>query len=83
MFQFTPARGGRPRGVRTVVAGGRFNSRPRVAGDRKHYVIGIAPQLVSIHARAWRATFAHVSAVDPVFVSIHARAWRATARGQR
>ena len=58
-FQFTPARGGRRR---RGVAGLRlhcFNSRPRVAGDcRKN--APVAPAQVSIHARAWRATFLHL-----------------------
>ena len=76
-FQFTPARGGRPtrrerRGRQTS-----FNSRPRVAGDgdpcHAHNLT-----IVSIHARAWRATRVCGGCARSHCVSIHARAWRAT-----
>ena len=80
MFQFTPARGGR-RGC----AGGdadkpSFNSRPRVAGDRRCDCVVRAIILVSIHARAWRATPDSAQPLRGLHVSIHARAWRATER---
>ena len=54
-----------------------FNSRPRMAGDRR----GAAHLIrtgVSIHARAWRATLHQVLVGVLAVVSIHARAWRAT-----
>ena len=58
-------------------AGKCFNSRPRVAGDLLRLRNGIET-LVSIHARAWRATRpVRVGVLEPP-VSIHARAWRAT-----
>ncbi len=33
---------------------------------------------VSIHARAWRATYGTRNTSQGIIVSIHARAWRAT-----
>ena len=99
LFQFTPARGGRPPGVFAIALqkafqftparGGRrktsskkngiksFNSRPRVAGDTEPQV-GDAIEMVSIHARAWRATDGTLRPIIEDDVSIHARAWRAT-----
>ncbi len=36
---------------------------------------------VSIHARAWRATYGTGNTSQGLIVSIHARAWRATSDG--
>ena len=78
VFQFTPARGGRPDAARHGNAEPRcFNSRPRVAGDW----VGEAVKCfikVSIHARAWRATAGRGGSGGASEVSIHTRAWRAT-----
>ena len=57
VFQFTPARGGRPQSRRLRVAASGFNSRPRVAGDPLTALFPAPLRDVSIHARAWRATF--------------------------
>ena len=65
--------------ARTSRSPWRFNSRPRVAGDRRlggHF----QGARVSIHARAWRATPCAMRVSRSRNVSIHARAWRATLR---
>ena len=59
-----------------------FNPRPRMAGDQRHGVATVSP-LVSIHARAWRATLFRCQGEPKQQVSIHARAWRATERPYR
>ncbi len=59
-FQFTPARGGRHPTSRILMRSPRFNSRPRVAGDGRTTPLPRTNK-VSIHARAWRATAAHLS----------------------
>ncbi len=81
-FQFTPARGGRRQGWRAVSKSVRFNSRPRVAGDTGARN-GRQPEIVSIHARAWRATPRDLHHAGGLPVSIHARAWRATGDTRR
>ena len=58
LFQFTPARGGRPNISECFIPLTSFNSRPRVAGDPVGVLCLCAAQRVSIHARAWRATVA-------------------------
>ena len=59
-----------------AVPGG-FNPRSRMAGDIRVCAVGDR-QLVSIHARAWRATIEQWAQELRRQVSIHARAWRAT-----
>ena len=104
VFQFTPARGGRPCNMaRRRKRRQGFNSRPRVAGDQLNrtndfdaVMFQFTParggrraamhtptraQIVSIHARAWRATQSHGTCPRYRAVSIHARAWRATGPG--
>ncbi len=77
VFQFTPARGGRPfaETMRSPLSG--FNSRPRVAGDRISSDDVLAVLFQFTPARGGR------QCPRPIgrrwkYVSIHARAWRAT-----
>ena len=81
VFQFTPARGGRHAGASGRSCKSRFNSRPRVAGDDE-LASGNPMLVVSIHARAWRATYLPAIPPGQQQVSIHARAWRATRAGR-
>ena len=80
LFQFTPARSGRPRHPRhhrARTAGS--NSRPREAGDGARVHLGHMRDVVPIHARAKRATAGSLSRViKNLAVPIHARAKRAT-----
>src|SRR5690606_7118909 len=55
-----------------------FNPRPRGAGDAGLLTGSPGTAVVSIHARAGRATVSDVRAAFVVRVSIHARAGRAT-----
>ncbi len=56
----------------------RFNPRPRMEGDHGERFWTSTPQMVSIHALAWRATSRVVNYRSGHAVSIHALAWRAT-----
>ena len=78
-FNPRPRMAGDPRLPYSSCGQSSFNPRPRMAGD----TIGgdfSANSVVSIHARAWRATGTFGGAVTFYNVSIHARAWRATRR---
>ncbi len=78
MFQSTPARGGRPRYNPLCANFSRcFNPRPRAAGDCATANCQ-AHAVVSIHARARRATRILRALWIQAGVSIHARARRAT-----
>ncbi len=76
-FNSRPRVAGDPDFVSAPVREEGFNSRPRVAGD---LLAAHPPQpgVVSIHARAWRATGKRIGFGKGLLVSIHARAWRAT-----
>ena len=76
-FQFTPAHDGRHPTRSTYAVLARFNSRPRTTGDILAFVV-IGKRLVSIHARARRATLRTELKAVVKRVSIHARARRAT-----
>ena len=76
-FQFTPARGGRLGAANTHNGQFLFQFTP-ARGGRREVEAELRAQIVSIHARAWRATQGATGAQGPKGVSIHARAWRAT-----
>ena len=78
MFQFTPAHDGRRGRARERDRGVSFNSRPRTTGDLDRALLDRA-HVVSIHARARRATSREKLYGGKIVVSIHARARRATA----
>ncbi len=78
VFQFTPARGGRPRHHGGVVGVEGVSIHARAWRATHAEVDALAHDHVSIHARAWRATLSPFVSSCSTFVSIHARAWRAT-----
>ncbi len=78
-FQSTPARGGRPGGRSGPDGPGGFQSTPARGGRRVTLACVTDALIVSIHARAGRATCLLMGLRRvPLAVSIHARAGRAT-----
>ena len=81
LFQSTPPRGGRHRGIRTWGSEGLFQSTPPRGGRPARVHHGSGRCCVSIHAPARGATAATDLTPSPSLVSIHAPARGATHRG--